>query len=361
MNGGGRDRRRPGSPGAWAVVALLAAGAAFPVAARAEAAHVVLLQPATASPGARRCLTLIREELVGGGFEVELVDPGPSKDPFSLADSMQSQHRAVATIGLVGDPEVGRAEIWILDRTGDKTEVRRLPAPSEDSGRVGEVLAVRTMEVLRASALKLLVEGSRPSPAPRPAPAPPSSASIEARCPPGAPAPSRRVVALETGVSLLYSSAELEPAFVPLASLQVASSGPLLGRLTIAGLGTRPRLETVRGTALIDQELGLVELGAAFRRDRFLSPVMTLGGGVLHVRTDAQGVGPYVGRRDARWSALFGIGAGLVGAFGRQLAVALQARLMFASPYPVVRFADLEAAQMARPALWITVSLVSWL
>jgi hypothetical protein len=363
MNRGGRDRGHAGLA-ACAVVVVVAASVGFPVAARAEAAHVVLLQPATASPGARRCLTLIREELVGGGFEVDVVDPGPSRDPFSLADSMQSQHRAVATIGLVGDPEVGRAEIWILDRTGGKAEVRRLPSPSEDPGRVGEVLAVRTIEVLRASALKLLVEGSRQSsaPAPTPAPAPPRPASVEARCPPGAPPlTSRRVVALETGVSLLHSSAELEPAFVPLASLRVASEGPLLGRLTVAGLGTRPRLQTSRGTATIDQELGLLEVGAAFRRDRLLSPVMTLGGGVLHVRSDAQGVGPYMGRRDARWSALFGIGAGLVGAFGRQLAVALQAHLMLAAPYPVVRFAGLDAAQLARPTVWLTLTLVSWL
>jgi len=169
------------------------------------------------------------------------------------------------------------------------------------------------------------------------------------------------VVALEAGVSLLHSSAELEPTFVPLASLRIASAGPLLGRLTVAGLGTRSRLETSRGTATVDQELGLIELGAAFRRDRLLSPVVTLGGGVLHVRTDAQGVGPYVGRRDARWSALFGVGAGLVGGFGRQLAVALEARVMLAAPYPLVRFAEMDAATLARPAVWITLTAVSWL
>lgn len=360
MNRGGRHRRHAGR---LAAVVVLAASVVGRNVARAEPAHVILLQPATASPGARRCLTLIREELLGGGFEVEIVDPGPVRDPFSLAESMQAQHRAVATVGLVGDPEVGRAEIWILDRTGGKAEVRRLPAPSEEPGRVGEVLAVRTMEALRASALKLLVEGSRqsPAPAPTPAAAPPRPTPIEARCPPVGPAPRRRVVALEAGVSLLISSAEFEPAFVPQAGLRVVSAGPLLARLTLAGLGTRPRLETARGTATIDQELGLVELGAAFRRDRLLSPVITLGGGALHVRTDAQGVGPYVGRRDARWAALFGIGAGLVGALGRQLAVALEAHLVLAAPYPVVQFAELEAAQMGRPAAWLTLSLVSWL
>jgi len=330
--------------------------------ARAAPAHVVLLQPATVSPGARRCLTLIREELVGGGFQVEIVDPGPVRDPFSLADAMQAQHRAVATIGLVGDPEIGRAEIWILDHTGDHAEVRRLPAPSEDPERVGEVLAVRTIEVLRASALKLLVESSRQAPASAPAPVPaPRAAPVETRCPPEVPVQSRRVVALETGVSLLISSAELEPAVMPLARLRVTATGPIIARLTIAGLGTRPRVETSRGTAAVAQELGVLELGAVFRRERRLAPTITLGGGVLHVRTDAQGVAPYMGRQDERWAALIGIGAGLVGGFGGPLAVALEAHVMLAGPYPVVRFVDLEAAKLARPAVWITLTVMSWL
>ena len=353
----GPDRGHAGRL-ACAVVVLLGMAIAGP-AARAEATHVVLLQPATASPGARRCLTLIREELVGGGFEVETVDPGPAKDPFSLADSMQAQPRAVATIGLVGDPEVGRAEIWILDRTGAKTEVRRLPAPSENPERVGEVLAVRTIEVLRASALKLLVERSRPVPGPPPAAARP--ALIPAKCPPVGAVASQRVIALETGVSLLVSSTKVEPAVVPVARLRVGAAGPLVARLTLAGLGTRPRVETPRGTASIEQELGLLEVGAAFRRDRSLSPVVTLGGGALHVQTDGQGVGSYLGRRDERWAALIGIGAGLVAGFGRQLAVSLEAHVMLAAPYPLVRFADLDAAALARPAGWITLTAVSWL
>jgi len=358
----GPDRRHAGRL-ACAAVVWLGTAIVGPAAARAEATHVVLLQPATASPGARRCLTLIREELVGGGFEVETVDPGPAKDPFSLADSMQAQPRAVATIGLVGDPEVGRAEIWILDRTGDKTEVRRLPAPSENPERVGEVLAVRTIEVLRASALKLLVERSRPAPGPPPAPppAPMRPAPIPAKCPPEGAVPRQRVVALETGVSLLVSSTKLDPAVVPVARLRVGASGALVARLTLAGLGTRPRVETSRGTATIEQELGLLEVAAAFRRDRSLSPVVTLGGGALHVQSDGQGVGSYIGRRDERWAALIGIGAGLVAGFGRQLAVSLEVHVMLAAPYPLVRFADLDAAALARPAGWITLTAVSWL
>lgn len=330
----------------------------------ADATRVVVLQAATASPGARRCLTLIREELAGGGFQVETVDPGSETDPFALAEAMQAQLSAVATIGLVGDPETGQAEIWILDRTGGNTEVRRIPAPPEDPARVGEVLAIRTIEVLRASALKLQVDSSRPRPPPPPSPSPspparPAPETVRRKDSP--PAPQRRSVALEAGVSMLVSPGQLDPAAVPLARLRVVVAGPMVARLTIAGLGTRPRVETSRGSAAVAQEIGLLELGAVFRRDRRLAPTIMLEGGVLHVRSDGEGAPHYIGRQDQRWAALAGVGAGVVVALSRQLAVAFEAHVVVAAPYPLVRFDDLDAAQVARPALWTTLTLVSWL
>jgi hypothetical protein len=336
------------------VVLLLAH--ALPGRTWAAPARVVVLQTTAASAGARRCLSLIRDELAAGGFEVATVDVGPVTDPFSLADAMRAQRGAVATIGLLGDPETPRAELWILDRIGGDAEVRRIPIPSENPERVGEVLAIRAIEVLRASALKLLIESSRLPSAPATAPAAIAPARTADE-----PAPSRRSVAVETGLSLLASPGELDPAALPLARVRVAVAGPLVARLTIAGLGSRPRLETARGTATITQAIGLCELGVVFRRDRRLAPALMLGGGVLHVGSDAQGVAPYVGQRDERWSALVGAGAGLVATIAAGWAVAVEAHVMIAAPYPLVRFSDWEVATMARPAIWTTLTLVSWL
>jgi len=323
--------------------------------AHAAPGRIVLLQPPTASAGARRCLTLIRDELVAGGFVVAAVDLGPALDPVSLAGAMRRQQGAVATIGLLGDPSSGPAELWILDNIGGNAEVRRIPAPSDDPERVAEVLAIRTVEVLRASALKLLIESSRAPAAPAPAP------QIAAAAAPVASPAAPRTLAIETGLSLLVSPGQLDAAAVPVARLRVAVGGPAVARLTIAGLGTRPLVETSRGAASIAQALGLVEVGLVFRRDSRVQPLLSLGAGALRASSDAQGAFPYLGQRDARWAALFDAGAGVLTPLGGQLALALEAHVMLAAPYPVVRFADLDAATIARPAAWTTLTLVAWL
>ena len=152
------------------VVALLA------VTAHAAGENlVVILQPSAASEAARRCLTRLREELTAGGFSVSTVDPGPQTDPLSIARDMESQAASVATIGLVGDPASGDAELWIVDCGGGEPVVRRIATSGDDPAHVPAVLAIRATEMLRASALQLLVESTRlharaaapPPPAPR--------------------------------------------------------------------------------------------------------------------------------------------------------------------------------------------------
>jgi hypothetical protein len=339
-----------------ACAGLIALVAAPPV--HAVPGRIVLLQPSAASAGARRCLTLIRDELVAGGFVVAAVDLGPGQDPVSLVEAMRRQKGAVAIIGLLGDPSSAPAELWILDNIGGNAEVRRIPAPIDDAERVAEVLAIRTVEVLRASALKLLIESSRRPSAPAPAPAVQIAAAAP---PPAVPRAAARTVAIETGLSVLVSPGQLDAAAVPVARLRVAIAGPVVARLTVAGLGTRPLVETSRGAASITQALGLVEVGLVFRRDRRLQPAMSLGAGVLRASSDAQGSSPYLGQRDARWAALFDAGAGVIVPVGGQLALALEAHVMLAAPYPVVRFSDLDAATIARPAAWTTLTLVAWL
>ena len=328
--------------------------------ARAESGRVTLLEPAGTSAGARRCLTRIREELIAGGFEVAIVDPGPRNDPVSTADAMERQRDSVATIALLGDPELGPAELWILDRVGDKAEVRRLPAQAEDPDRIPEVLAIRTIELLRASALKLLVESNRP-PTPPPAPVPtraPSLAASPSRDDRGAGRPS---VGLETGISLLGSAGGPGPATIPLARVRIPVGGPFWARLTLAGLGSRPRVQTTLGSAAVSQTLGLGELTILFRSGRRLRPLVSFGGGALYVQSDGEAVSPYRGNRSERWAAVADGGVGVLGAFGRELALALEVHAFVAFPYPVVRFVDVTAATIGRPAVMASLTLVAWL
>jgi len=365
VQGGGHGRR-----GRWAHAIGRAAIPLFVLAlvvsARAWAApsRVVVLQSTAASAVARRCLRLIRAELSAGGFDVAAVDAAPTDDPIALAKAMRAQGDAAAIIGLLGDPAGPRGELWILDRLGEKAEVRRLPVPTDEGERAAEVLAIRAVEVLRASALRFMTEAKRaetpPPAAPEPAPPVPTvrAAAVPA---PAAAAPRRRLFGVEMGVSVLATPGQLDPAAVPVVRLRAALGGRWMARLSLAGLGTQPRLETTRGTAAVTQTFGLGELGLAFRNEHRLMPMVLLGGGVLHVATDARGIAPFVGQRDAQWSAVISAGGGVVAALGGRLAIAWEAHLLLAAPHPVVRFADWEVATLVRPALWTTLTLVSWL
>jgi hypothetical protein len=341
-----------------AAAALVGLGVQSAPARAEEAGRVILLEPAAASAGARRCLTRVREELIAGGFDVALVDPGPRTDPVSMADAMERQRESVATIALLGDPEHGPAELWILDRVGGQAEVRRIPAPTEDPERVPEVLAIRTIEVLRASALKLLVESNRP-PAPPPPPAAPTvvvAASAPARAAPPAP-----ILGLETGISLLSSVGGPGPAAVPLARLRVPLRGPLSARVTLAGLGTTPHVDTTLGSAAVAQTLGLAELGLLFRAGRRVRPLVSVGGGVLHVQSDGAAMTPYLGNNAGRWAGVADGGVGVLFGDGGDLAAALELHAFLAFPHPVIRFVDVDAATIGRPSLMATLTLVAWL
>ena len=152
---------------------------------------------------------------MAGGFDVEVVDPGPGTDPVSVADAVTRQHGSVATIALLGDPDLGPAELWILDRIGPRPEVRRIMVPHDDPDRIPEVLAIRTIELLRASALSLLVESSRRAPPPPPPASPPPPAIATPR-PPPAPvghSPERRdPIGVEAGMAALrVSTAPVRP------------------------------------------------------------------------------------------------------------------------------------------------------
>ena len=351
-------------PVAVALAALLLGLFGPSSSAQAAPGVVVLLQSRAGSPAQRRCLTRIREELLAGGFDVAVVDPGPGTDPVSVADAVTRQHDSVATIALLGDPDLGPAELWILDRIGPRPEVRRIKVPNDDPDRIPEVLAIRTIELLRASALSLLVESNRPAPPPPPPVSPPPPVAAMPRSPP-APVdhlPERRdPVGVEVGIGALESLDGPGAALVPMVRLRVPLPRPLFARLTVAGFGTRPRVSTSLGTADITQAFGLLEIGAVFRRRRRLNPVVTLGGGTIYVRSAGAGVYPYQGIEESEWSALIDCGVGLVASLGVHLATAFELHLSLAAPHPLIRFSGTDAATIGRPALLASWTLITWL
>jgi hypothetical protein len=341
------------------VPALLAALGAILLGARTvrsaplPSGRVALLDSTGAGPTARDCVTRIRAELVAGGFEVSLVDPGPRADPVSIAEVMEQQQGAVATVALVGELDQPGAELWILDRIGPAPVVRRVQAPREDPEHLPEVLAIRTIEILRASALKLLVESTR-------AAAPPVVVeAVASPAPPPTPRP--RVFGLEAGVSLLDSVGGAGVAALPLARLRARLGDWIFARLTVAGLGTRPRVDSTVGSATVNQSLGLVELALALRPGRRLRPTLALGGGAFHFESEGVGLYPSMGVHRARFTGAADAGVGLLATVTAAVSLAFEVHALVALPHPKVRFFDVDAATLAYPAVLASLTMVAWL
>lgn len=350
------------------VAAIVALAAAPGVAAPAQPARAVVFYPPGSSTVARRAMTRIREELLAGGFEVSSADPGPRRAPLALADLMEQQEDAVAVVALAGDPDEPGAELWILDRVGTPPEMRRIPVPAVDRAQLPEVLAIRTIEVLKASELKLLLESKPPPPPPRrpemqtPAPPPRATAMATAASDEAVDAdPAARRFGLETGISVLQSVGGPGPAAVPLVRARGRLWRALFARITVAGLGTRPRVHNDIGSSSVDQSLGLGELGVALRLGRRWRSVFSAGGGALRLRSEGEGVSPYYGLREVRLVAAVDAGAGLIADLGRQLSLALEVHGLVALPHPTLRFYDVETSTVGYPAVLASLTLVAWL
>jgi hypothetical protein len=81
--------------------------------------------------------------------------------------------------------------------------------------------------------------------------------------------------------------------------------------------------------------------------------------GALRVNVDGTGYTPYEGLDGQRWAALFDVGAGVTARLAGRLAIAFEVHGQLATPYPTIRFSGEEAARVARPALFSSLTLVT--
>ncbi|WP_437650199.1 hypothetical protein [Sorangium sp. So ce362] len=352
-----RFARAQALAGALTLLLLCAASPA----ASGEPARVVLVRPGAAEPSISEALIRIRGELVADGFDVELLDAQSASAPRPTMDDAGQQAGSAALIGLFLAPDGQAAELWVVDPRTNETLVRQIDTRGEAREHIVEVLAVRAVELLRASLLELLMS-SRRSAAPAAAP-PPSEVSrqVARRAERPLDPPPRSMWGVELGGGLLASPGGIGPALLLIARLRVAPPGPIEGRLSLAGLGTAPRVAAPQGSATVQQRFGLVELAALPWPELRLRPRFSVGLGALHVAVDGEASWPYRGVHSAQWAFAADAGAGVELGIVKRLDVVVEAHALVAHPYPVVRFVETEAARGARPALLGSLSLVGWL
>jgi hypothetical protein len=331
----------------------------------AAAATVVLVRTSRPDAIGSEATVRLRGELVADGFDVRVVDAAPAGDLRAALERAAAAPDVEAVVAIFAAPAADAAELWVIDRVTGKTVIRRVPnEPASD--HAAEVLSIRALELLRASFLEVaLAAGSHAAPAPLaggvspPMATPPpevarfTQAALDNRWP--------KLWAVEVGGAVLGSFEGLPPSLVPVARVDRALGQRLIGRLMLAGLGTRARLDTAAGSASVTHELGLLELALRFRAGRRVQPLISVGAGALHVSSDGQATWPAQGKSGALWSAIADAGAGARIALRGRFELAFELHAQIARPYPVIQFLGTDVSREGRPTVIGGVTLVAWL
>jgi hypothetical protein len=329
------------APRAAALAALLAA------AARADGASVVLARERSDDAALERAELRVAAELRAAGFAVEERDvDGALEARHAIEEGAAGDdtERPFAAVLLRRAPFGTATDIWVADHIAKQTVVRHI-----DVGR-GEaaegLLAMRVVELMRAS----LTDPTPKPPAPPPAPPPPAVAPT----PPPAPSPAR--FELGAGLAALYGS-DFGAAWGPTLHASLAPCDLCRLGLIVAGPAFGPGVEAREGSASLRQELALAEASLDLTQSRLARPFLGVGGGAYHLRANGTGRTPFVDARDDAWAALGSIGAGARLHLAPNVGAALGVRALFPFPRPVLDFAGNHVAAAGRPSWLLTLSL----
>jgi hypothetical protein len=332
-----------------ALVATMAAQAA-------GAATVILVRPENPKPITAEALVRMHGELVSVGFDVQIVASSAGTDPRASLEQTASGSNVDAVVALLGDATPGPVEVWVIDRVTGKSVVRRIPNQPE-SNRAAEILAIRAIELLRASLLEVAMAGGKEPPIVLKPPPVEVTRFVERALEP------RRGSrwAIEVGGSGVGSFDGVGPALLPMVRLDLALGSYGLMRATAAGLGTRSHVEAQSGSAEVAQQFGLIEAGVRLRPQRRVQPFFSLGAGVRYTSAEGRASFPNQGQTAAQWSFVADVGTGIRLSLHSRFEIALEVHAQLAQPYPAIRFLGSSVATAGRPDLLPSLTLIAWL
>jgi hypothetical protein len=383
---GGRGGRVAGAGALFAVLTLAAV-------VRAESARrVVLVIPEAAGAVATEALARVRGELGAARFEVQTVVVANDVERRATVERALRKADARAAFGIFFGS--GVAEIWVSDSVSGRTVVQTLPLSTAAPERRATVLAVKAVDLLKATLAEVWVTPSTaPAPGPSAAPAPSASAprlAAKATVPPtptpSPPAPTRAptvdLTETEAGSTPSVVERRLEPSPPPIAPSgrgvdlaagfgwigagSVSSWAPLLavsafsghvgGRVIATGFGSSTALTQPAGSARVAYGLALAELAARQPIGRHFETTASLSAGTARLSVDGTGAPGFDGSSARVWSAVGGGGVGAAVLISR-LTISVDARVLVSATEAEVRIDGENVLRAGRPLFSISGSL----
>jgi hypothetical protein len=245
------------------------------------------------------------------------------------------------------------AEIWVSDRIRQKRIIQSAPLDETDRGRGSEVLAVRAVELLKASLSDFWnLATAAPSAAP-PAPTSPAQAMGKQEQPAMQRQPFGAGPGAGVGAGVLESFGAVGITWAPHAVLSYGWPEGLSGRASFIGLGPAVTLSAPPGTARIEQQLVQIEAVKTWWPRLPVVPIVFVGMGAQHVHVTGTGNSPFQGHSSDNWSFLTTVGAGLAIPLVSTLSVLVQGRGLAAWPSSVVQIAGADAGRVGGPSLFL--------
>jgi hypothetical protein len=387
----GRGRR---VAGAGALLAALMMAATV----RAESARrVVLVVPEAPGAVATEALARVRGELGAARFEVETDVVANNVDRRATVERALRKADARAAFGIFFGS--GVAEIWVTDSVSGRTVVQTLPLSAAAPERRATVLAVKAVDLLKATLAEVWVTAppvaTPPSTPPAPPPAPhdeepaaspktpepaaslPAPSPVEPPPPPppqvevigggrsapagivaGPPSDHEEVPAralgrrLDLAVGAGWIGAGSISTWAPLLAL-AAYSGHVGARLIATGFGSSAELsQQSEGSVRLAYGLALAELAARQPFGSHFETTASVSAGAARLAVDGTGDTGYQGSSARVWSAVGGGGVGAAVLFSR-LTVSVDARVLMSATSADVRIAGVDVVQAGRPIIWI--------
>jgi hypothetical protein len=322
-----------------------------------EGSFVTVVSPPHAAPLVEEAVIRLSAELRAAGFSVRIVLGAPGGDGRAQVEGDagalpgRSPSEPFATIAIVTTDHGAVADMWVGDHVTKKTLVRRIDIGDAAATNAASDLAVRTVELLRASLLEVTAVRKQALPAEL-------QRWIEA---PKAPEPPRRAhfASIEAAFAVL-AGGSFGVAPVPLLRAAFELPRGLSLRAVVAPAITTTTLHAAAGAVALRQTVAAIDLAFAFGLEgERIYPVVSLGGGLYDLRFDGQATAPELGHQGSFVTAALVAGAGLGVRILPHLTAFADLQVVNLQTEPVVTILGSQVGRAGRPAFLPSLGLVA--
>lgn len=282
------------------------------------------------------------------GFDAEVIDREAGEDPPATLTELATESSALAAFAFVRHEATLSLEVVLVDRVTGQTSSRRLPFAAGSSD-AASLIAVRAVDLLRAS----LQEFPEPVVPPAPPPPPGEPPPLSAAAPDVAPRDHAWTLAAEG--TLVWPGAGYSVGFGPALGLLHRPLPWLEWGLWFGGaFGTN--VDGMAGSASVQQELALLEARASTFTTRGFSLALLAGAGAFFLQARGSVHEPLRPERDSVWSGLLALGLHVEQSLGGDFALGLSGRALALAPKLGVAIAG-ERVPVQLPALQVSLGL----